>query len=402
MRAPAKPSVLLVNLYFPPDTSATAPIFSDLLNSFARAGYVTTALCGRPSYRPRERRPWRPLLRERSAQVDVERVGSTAFERGPMSLRVANYVSYTVLASLRGLFRARPQLVISGSDPPLAILVALIAARGAPVLYHLQDLHPEAAISGGWITDGHAARIWERVHRFGLLRARLVVCLAETMRTRVEQKGVSPNQIMVVPNGARRPSTTPRPERIDLIRGGARFVAIHAGNIGVAGAWETLGIASTLVGDHIELVFVGDGAKEAEVRGHGLRVLPYQRDVAAVMAAGDVQLVTLRRGMEGLVVPSKVYEALAHGRPVLAVAPDTAEIARIVRAWRCGMVVAPEEPADVARALQDLHDDRRRLAAMAENARRAGEYYERGSAFDKLVERVSRQLLTPRSPHHVP
>jgi colanic acid biosynthesis glycosyl transferase WcaI len=382
-------SVLLVNQYFPPDHAATAAVFADLVAAFGRAGHHSEVLCGRPSYETAERSPWRPLRREVRRGTQVERVGSTAFARVHLPARIVNYVSFLVLGLLRALTRRRrddTDVVVSGSDPPLAILVALIASRGARVVYFLRDLHPEAAVSAGWISPGPVQRTWETIHRWALRRSDLVVCLSDKMARRVIDKGVSRSRVTVVPDGAPAPSGAPINELVSKLRGGRDFVIVHAGNIGVAGAWDTLLSALDRIDPEIELVLVGDGVRAAELRERGVRIEPFTTEVASVMAAGDMQLVTQRADMEGLMVPSKLYTALAYGRPVLAVCPHESEVARIVERWECGILAGPEDPGDLVEKIRAVREHPATLGAMAEGARRAGRRFDRGIAFDRLVE----------------
>src|SRR5206468_3606032 len=108
--------------------------------------------------------------------------------------------------------------------------------------------------------------------------------------------------------------------------------------------------------------------------GHGcrsMRFLPFRRpkDVPYVMAAGDVHLVTVRRGLEGVVVPSKFYSILAAGRPVLVLAHEESDAARLVRRTGCGVVADPDDPASVAAIVQALSRDPERVARMSRRAR---------------------------------
>ena len=99
---------------------------------------------------------------------------------------------------------------------------------------------------------------------------------------------------------------------------------VHAGNLGFYGAWSTLVKAAALLKDESTgLVFVGDGANRARIEesAQGLenvRFLPFRpfSQVPNVMAAGDLQVITVKPGLEGVVVPSKLYSILAAGRPV--------------------------------------------------------------------------------------
>jgi colanic acid biosynthesis glycosyl transferase WcaI len=380
--------VLLVNQYFPPDASATAAIFESVLGAFAEAGHDTTVLCGRPSYRPSQRMPWRPLARETIGRMRVERVGSTAFELSRIACRLANYASFLALASGRVLVGKRPDIVIAGSDPPLAVIVAHLAARGRPVVYYLQDLHPAAAVVAGWIKPGPLASIWAGAHAWALRRCSQVICVGERMAARVADEGVDPERITVVPNGAPPPGKADDPELVRRLRAEASFVIVHAGNIGIAGAWETIVGASKLASDDVKFVLVGSGALRGYALEQGLRVEPFSPNVANVMAAGDLQLVTQRRGMDGLVVPSKLYTVLAHGRPVFAVVPETSEVASLVERHGCGVVADPDDPTDVAEKLERLRADPEALATMSLRAQEVGREYLRPAVYRPIVRLV--------------
>src|SRR6267378_5286611 len=95
--------ILLLNLYYPPDTSATSKMACMVVDAIIRPHDVTV-LCGRPSYDPTERRAWRWYQTEVAGQTCIIRTGSTDFPRFDMKRRVLNYLSYVALAVPRALF----------------------------------------------------------------------------------------------------------------------------------------------------------------------------------------------------------------------------------------------------------------------------------------------------------
>jgi len=103
------------------------------------------------------------------------------------------------------------------------------------------------------------------------------------------------------------------------------------------------------------------------------------------MAAGDVHIISVRRGLEGVVVPSKLYSVLAAGRPVLAVAPEESDVVRIVREARCGLAADPDDPAAAAAALRTLRDNPRELTDMGQRARDAAKKYVRVNELKRFV-----------------
>src|SRR6516225_5718448 len=95
--------ILLLNLYYPPDTSATAKMGRTVVDMLSPSHQITV-LCGRPSYDPSERRAWRLYQTESAGLVHIIRAGSTAFPRFNLKKRLLNYLTYTALMVPRALF----------------------------------------------------------------------------------------------------------------------------------------------------------------------------------------------------------------------------------------------------------------------------------------------------------
>ena len=95
------------------------------------------------------------------------------------------------------------------------------------------------------------------------------------------------------------------------------------------------------------------------------------------MAAGDLHVVTVKRGLEGVVVPSKLYPTLAAGRPVLGVAPEESDVVRIIRRSDCGLVANPDDPNTVVDAIRSVLHDSERLRHMSLRAREIAFSYDR-------------------------
>ncbi len=387
--------ILLLNEYYPPDTSATARMAAQVAETLAQTHQVTV-VAGRPSYDPDEYYPFAWLRREKRNQVMVERVGSTAYPRHQMRRRVSNYLSYLALAVPRAL-AIRPDVVLAMTDPPVAGIVGAFIARlaGRPFVYNIRDLYPDMAVGGDIVRPNSWVALWERMHRRALRQATRVIVLGDDMRDRILSKGVAPGRVVVVRDGTSFSPSMPEPSDpiVQEIRCGFPFVALHAGNLGFYGAWETLLKAAEILRDeNAGLVFIGDGANRAQLQGSvngssNVRFLPYRPvdQVPHVMMAGDLHIVTIRRGLEGVVVPSKLYSILAAGRPVLVVAAPESDAARIVCESGCGIVVDPDDPEAVARAIRELSNDPMRLAEMGRRARGAASKYARVTELQKFA-----------------
>ena len=395
--------VLLLNLYYPPDTSATAKMAETVVHALAQENEVTV-LCGRPSYDPTERRPWRLYQTEEKNNVRIVRVGSTAFPRFNMKKRVLNYLSYTKLVIPRALFTPC-DAVLAMTDPPFEGIIGAYVAmlKRKPYFYNIRDMYPDMAVGGSIVAPGRLSQVWERLHRWALRRASKVIVLGEDMRNRIVAKGVLPDRIEVVRDGAEILPPNTAPSQLDTsvireIRGNFRFVLLHAGNIGFYGAWDTLiAAAKQLAGDGVGLVFVGEGAQrahlEAAANGAGnVRFLPFfpNSKIASVLAAADAHLITVKRGLEGVVVPSKMYGILAAGKPIVAVAPRETDAVALGESQGFGVGADPDSPEQAARVIRELSKDPARVAKMGRAALAAAPAYDRVKELQKFVEIVSR------------
>ncbi len=326
--------ILLLNLYYPPDASATAKMAQTVADALCKEHEVTI-VCGRPSYDPTERRGWRLWQAEKIGRLRIIRVGSSAFPRFNMNKRVINYLSYVALAVPRALF-VECEAVVAMTDPPFEGIVGAFVAmlKGKPYLYNIRDMYPDMAVGGSIVEPGFLARIWEKLHRWALRRADCVIVLGEDMKNRILAKGIAAAKLEIVRDGTEISADGSAPtldiDVVRKIRGEFRFVLLHAGNLGFYGAWETLlSAAKKLTADNVGFVFVGEGAQRDALAAEAAEIpnvnfLPFfpGNKIPSVLAAADAHLITVKRGLEGVVVPSKMYGILAAGKPIVAVAPS--------------------------------------------------------------------------------
>jgi colanic acid biosynthesis glycosyl transferase WcaI len=391
--------LLLLNLYYPPDTSATAKMAHLVVDALAKK-HTVTVLCGRPSYDPTERRPWRFFQTEDRGRVRIVRAGSTDYSRREMSKRALNYFSYVALAAPRALLTPC-DVVLAMTDPPFQGIVGALVAilKNKPYVYNIRDMYPDMAVGGSIVEPGVLSRVWERLHCWALRQTTRVIVLGEDMRSRIIAKGVDASRIMVVRDGAEIPPPNmlqppPEAEVVRAIRSNFSFVLLHAGNLGFYGAWNTLITAARrLAKDGVGLVFVGDGAQRGQIEAaaagsDNIRFLDFfpASKIPSVLAAADMHVITVKRGLEGVVVPSKMYGILAAGKPIVAVAPEETDVVSL--GLRQGFAVAadPDKPAELAEVIRILLADMHKVQTMGEAARAAAREYDRVIELQKFVE----------------
>ncbi|HUK57427.1 MAG TPA: sugar transferase [Nitrospiria bacterium] len=383
--------ILFINRYYSPDPSGTSRMLTDLATDLARSGHRVTVIASDADTRDAAvRYPGKETL----DGVRVRRVRALRFDRRAVRRWVLNSLSFYPRVLIRALRLPRQDAVVFLSDPPLVFALGPVLRRlkGSPYVCWCQDVYPEVAIRLGILRERSAFAWFLKILSGRALRSSDgVIAVGERMSDLIRSRGVDPERIRVRPNwadGERVRPVLPEANRF-LEKHGLRdkFIILYSGNMGLAHPFETvLGAAARLKAyDDIVFVFIGGGKQRRmlEQRSSGrtnIVLMPFQdeADLAQSLCAGDLHLVTLRPGLEGAIVPSKLYGALAAGRPVLYIGPAGSEAARVVEEAECGYVIAEGDVDAFCRAVLDLYRQPERRRLFGERARKVFE-----SRFDR-------------------
>ena len=212
------------------------------------------------------------------------------------------------------------------------------------------------------------------------------------MRRRlIESKGADPAKIVIIPDWANCQEMTPGPKRnpFSLTHGLIdKFVVMHSGNLGLSQKLETLLEAAARLREFrdIRIVFVGEGVKKSFLRNQaeskGLKnvlFLPFQPKEYLIhsFASADVFIVSLKEGLAGYIVPSKLYGILAAGRPYVGAVEESCEVSTIAKKYECGLLAEPGNAVDMAEKILILYRDRALAQRLGANARRAALEFDR-------------------------
>jgi glycosyltransferase involved in cell wall biosynthesis len=377
--------VYFVNRYFYPDESATAQMLSDLCFGLATLNFEVHVVCSRQLY---ETPAARLASQETARGVFVHRVWTSKFGRENLFGRAADYASFYLTCATQ-LLRAmkRGDIVVAKTDPPLISIVVAVVARikRAILVNWLQDVFPEVASQlAGRRLPAALDLALRRLRDRSLRSAARNVVLGSRMEEYLQVRGVPRNNIQIIENWADCDSVAPKQAAQSMLRSKLglqeKFVVAYSGNLGRAHEYETLaGAAELLCSDaRIAFLLIGGGSnmealKEwvARRRLANFHFLPYQprASLEDSLAAADVHLAILVPQLEGFVVPSKFYGILASGRPVVFIGDPDGELARVIRASRCGRVVATGGSADLAAIIEDLRCDEDGRKSMGQSAR---------------------------------
>jgi glycosyltransferase involved in cell wall biosynthesis len=281
-------------------------------------------------------------------------------------------------------------------------------ARGLPFVLELRDLWPASISAVGAMRAGFALRALEKLELFLYARARGIVAVTDAFQRDLVARGVDPAKIHVVTNGVDLARYAPLARDADEARTlgvEGKLVVGYLGTHGMAHALENVLIAAERLCARTDVHFllVGDGAARdaliARARARGLdnvTFLPSQpkERVPALWSVCDVALIHLKNAtVFESVIPSKLFEAMGMGVPVLLASPR-GEASGIVERTRCGVCVPPEDPIALADAVLRLCDDPERRAEHARAARDAAPQFDR----DALAARMASVLESVARP----
>ena len=404
--------LLLVN-QFPPDVNTTGKLMQALAVELVQRGHQVHVITTFPHYAQfRVESRYRGRLHESAVEdgVVVTRVWSFASgEKQKMSHRLANYLSYNGCAFLAAqLGEAEYDVILAPNGSFFTGITAWLvgALRDARFVYNVQDIYPDVPVRAGQLERAWQVRGLAGIERFMYARAHHITVISKAQRSNLLGKGVSADRISVVPNfvdAQRFQNDLPRNDYAQKWR--AKFVVMHAGNLGYAYDFATLLKAASCLADlpDLHVVIVGDGVLKNELldevrarRLTNVELLPFQPDdqLPALRAASAVQLSLYRRGSSELSLPSKLYEIMASGRPLIASAEPTSDIATLLQCARAGLCIDPEDVGQLVSALRTLHAD----ASVRDALGRAGRAYvsahhsvsAAADAYETLLERAAR------------
>jgi colanic acid biosynthesis glycosyl transferase WcaI len=396
--------VVFVNRFFWPDLSATSQMLTDLARFFAAQGLQVRIVTSRMQHE----RPEVRLAPESDVDgIQVHRIWTTRFGRRTLPGRFMDYITFYA-AALFALLQIlkRGDIVIAKTDPPLISIVAMIAARAkrATLMNWLQDIFPEAAERMGIrVAGGPLGTLLRGLRDHSLRFAVANVALGERMAEFVEVR--APGSVVVIPNWADGDLIRPIAPNDNPLRRewhlDDRFVVGYSGNMGRAHDLLPLLAAAERLSaqESIAFLFIGEGRQLASLMEHcstrhlrNVHFRPFQpmETLPMSLTVPDAHFVSLNPALEGLIVPSKFYSAIAAGRPVIFCGDPDGDVARALQDGAdCGIVVAPDGLA-IAGAIATLSEDVEGARQMGMRARALFERrFARSIALEKWLGLVS-------------
>lgn len=408
--APSSLKLSVITQFFPPDYAATGQLIEELVRYLGDEGLDIKVFSGQPSYANRQATAPRlekhnsiQIVRSRSTQLWDNRVRGKAI--GGLL-----FAARTALHLLRNC--RRRNLVLLTTAPPFLPVLGYLAnvLLGMPYVCLLYDLYPDIAIELDVVSHQHwLAKLWRAVNRHVWRRAQGLIVLSPAMKQRiVDLCPEVADKVHVIHSWADPKQIVPLPKANNWFAQeyglADKFTVLYSGNMGRCHDIDTIFEAALRLREQpIQFVCIGSGAKRdtliAQVKAAGLDnfiFLPYQ-DKAVLpysLTACDLSLVSVSPGMESLVAPSKVYSALASGRPIAAVCPPHTYLRDMLAEGNCGACFDNGDSAGLAAFIEHLSQQPQKAQAMGGAARA---YLEENYAPDIIARQYATVFKQPQA-----
>jgi glycosyltransferase involved in cell wall biosynthesis len=387
--------------YFVPEPAAPAARVHEFARAWVQSGQAVDVVTTFPNH-PLGRIPpeyrGRAWSTERLDGIRVLRCWLYAVPNRGVGKRGLDHLSFMLTSVLFGLPRLRTVDVVIASSPTLfsAVSAWLMArVRRVPFVLEVRDLWPEAIVDLGLMRrDSMSVRALQRLARFLYAQAARVVVVTEAFADRLAAQGVPRQKLAVIPNGADTRFFAPPDNGHSASPVNRPFTVAYVGSHGLSHGLGAVLDAAALQPD-VSFVLVGDGADRvrllAERQRRGLdnvemRPSVSKSEVPGVYAAADACLVPLRDvPLFETFVPSKLFEVLAAGRPVIGAVRGEAR--QILERSGGALVVEPERGDQMAHAIARLRDDAALRARLGHSGRAfAQQYYDRDALAGRYLD----------------
>lgn len=376
----------IFNQFYPPDYAATGQLVEELATQLGHQGMHVQVFTGQPGYAfQKDSAP----CTEKLGKVSIRRSRTARLWPQRIRGKLVNGLLFCLRSALHLLkSSSHPDVLMVTTAPAYLPVVGYIANLifKIPYVCLLYDLYPDVAVELKVIpAQNWLVRAWDALNRQVWMNAKEIIVLSSTMKKRVIAKCPAvADKVSVIHSWADPRWVAPIPksknwfaQQHDLVE---KFTVLYSGNMGRCHDMDTILEAAARLRDKpIQFVFIGAGAKRQpcleKIQSLGLEncmFLPYQdkKTLPFSLTACDLALVSIDRGMEGVVAPSKFYGMLAAGRPIAAICEPHSYLRSVLAKAHCGEAFANGDGPELAEFILKLASDRSLATQMGEAGHR--------------------------------
>lgn len=322
--------------------------------------------------------------------IEIFRCKGTNFEKDWLLGRLINILTRSLAIFWKALSLCKEKdVILVVTNPPLLPFIAIFLKllKGSRFVLLVHDVYPEVLISTGFISPSSlVVKIGQVANSFLYRQADRIISLGRDMTKLIYAKlpERQKEKVVCIPNWAENetiyPTAKDQNKLIQELGVKECFVVLYAGNMGKTHGIEYLAEAAkelARISKDVRWIFLGFGAKKPWLEEYTkseklgnisiLSTRPRNEQVVFLNAC-DVAVIAFMPGMAGVSVPSRMYNQMAAGKPIVAVADDWSELAEVVREENIGWVIKPGDIEELVRTIQFAADNRALCAQMGMRA----------------------------------
>lgn len=390
--------ILFISDNFPPEINACASRVFERAKYWVQWGHQVTVITCAPNFPEGELYPgyknrWYQV--ENMAGIRVIRVKTLLWPNHGTVMRILDFLSFWGSATVAGIFQRQPVDVVVATSPQLFSALAgwqIACFKRRPFVFELSDLWPASIMAVSQMEPGRLLRGVEKLELFLYRRAQVILAQTQAFKDDLVRRGIDPHRIEVIYNGVELQYYQPQPkdegllERLGLQE---KTVFAYIGTLGMAHDLSSVLKAMKIVEQKrqdIALLLAGPGSdREAlmtESTRLGLQQVRFidkqpKSEMPRYWSIADVALVHLKAVPTfSTVVPSKLLEAMAMGKPILLAAPP-GEASQIVERYQAGSTLLSGDSICLAEKMCALADDPHQRLCYAGKAKAAAQFFSR-------------------------
>jgi glycosyltransferase involved in cell wall biosynthesis len=343
------------------------------------------------------------IYKENIYGINVWRVKTFISANEGFIMRTLDFISFMISSFFFGMFVRKPDVIIGTSPQFFTVISAYLISifKRAPFVFELRDIWPASITAVGALKHNWIISILEKIELFLYKKARLIISVTKSFKTELIKRGVDESKIKVIFNGSDKHESKQLniPNIFNDYDLKNQFVVGYIGTHGMAHALENVIESAEILKNNknIRFLLVGGGAEYSNLYNlskeknlQNLIMIPSQPKemIPSILNACDISLIHLRDAeLFKTVIPSKIFESMVHGIPVLSAMPF-GEATNIIKKYNIGICISPENPKKLAETILELINKKELLNLFSKNSLKASSEFDRNKLAISMLENI--------------
>tara|TARA_B110000116_G_scaffold20787_1_gene16270 strand:- start:83 stop:1303 length:1221 start_codon:yes stop_codon:yes gene_type:complete len=378
--------ILFITDNFPPERNAPAKRTFEHTKEWVKSGHEVTVITGTPNF-PKGKvfdgYKNKIYQTEIINKIYVKRVWTFIAQNKGFLLRILDYISFMISSFIAGLFAKKHDIVIATSPQFFTAISGYLISifKRSDYILEIRDLWPESIVTVGAMKESSfTIKFLYRISLFLYKKAKIIVCVTNSFKQDLINKGIEPRKIIVIKNGFNIESIMSPTKTIAQIENEYKlnrndFIVSFIGTIGMSHGLNVIIEASKKVNNNVKFLIVGDGAKRNELKKisneKNLKNILFISSISwqeiinlnQIISANLVHLIN--KPLFKKVIPSKIFESMALKKPIIMGVKG--ESSEIILDAQCGISMRPEDPNSLNDAINKLLDNPQLVKDLSEN-----------------------------------